>query len=89
MFLYNILHDHERRPWLDEKLIRVKDGEALFAAPLESLHANVAQAIEAVGVVLGQECPPPDGEPFPGLWRKYLVNLCVASGIDPSERAHE
>ena len=51
MFLDNLLLDHERRSWLDEKLIRLVDEDILFFTTLESLHANIPQAIEVVGSV--------------------------------------
>jgi hypothetical protein len=84
-FLRNLLFDLEGRPSLDEKLIRGEGEEALFAVTLESVHTDIAQAIEGVAYVLGKVCVLPDGEPFPRLWKKYPVNICVASGIDPAE----
>jgi hypothetical protein len=83
--LRNIFFDLEGRPCLDEKLIRGEGEEALFAVPLESVHTNIPQSIEGIGYVLGKVCVLPDGEPFPKLWKKYPVNMCVASGIDPAE----
>jgi hypothetical protein len=85
MFLYNLLHDQERRPWLDEKLFRVASEDVLFSATLESLHANIPQAIEAVISILGQECTQ-EGEPFPRLYNKIDDNFFLASGIDPNRR---
>jgi type IV secretion system coupling TraD/TrwB family protein len=85
MFLSNILFDHENRPYLDEKLIRAQDEEALFATTLESLHPDIPRAIEAVGYSLGQGTTLPDGEPLPRLSKTYKKNVCWASGIDPSE----
>ena len=87
MFLYNLLLDPERRPWLDEKLIRVAGEDALFFATLESIHANIPQAIEAVADVFGQTCTQ-DGEPFPRLYNKIEDNFLLASGIDPHRREH-
>ena len=85
IFLYHLLHDHERRPWLDEKLFRVAMEDVLFSTTLESLHANIPQAIEAVVGILGQECTQ-DGEPFPRLYNKIYENYFLASGIDPQRR---
>jgi Type IV secretion-system coupling protein DNA-binding domain len=87
MFLYNLLHDHEKRPWLDEKLFRAVGEDVLFSATLESLHANIPQAIEAMGVVLGQACTL-DGEPFPRLHKQFEDNFLLASGIDPHRPEH-
>ena len=86
MFLYNLLLDSERRPWLDEKLFRMADEDVLFYATVESLHANIPQAIEAVMSVVGQQCTQ-EGEPLPRLFNKIDVNLLLASGIDPHRRA--
>jgi hypothetical protein len=87
MFLYNLLLDPERRPWVDEKLFRVAGEDALFFATLESIHANIPQAIEAVTAVVGQACTQ-DGEPFPRLYKKIEDNILLASGIDPQLRQH-
>ena len=38
LFLYHLLHDQERRPWLDEKLFRVAMEDVLFSTTLEDLH---------------------------------------------------
>lgn len=79
-FLYNPLHDQERRQLLNEKLIRPGAEEVLFFAPLESLHEKIPEAIEEVGVILGRECTH-DGEPFPRLRKQYEENFIrVANG---------
>jgi hypothetical protein len=83
--LYSLLLDPEGRPWLDEKLIRLRPEDGLFFATLESLHENIPQAIEAVARVLGAECSK-DGEPLPRLWNKVENNFFLASGIDPHRR---
>jgi hypothetical protein len=88
MFLLNLLHDLEGRQWLDERLIRVDANEARFATTLESLHANVAGAIDTVVTVLGQGCTQ-DGEPFPRLYDKMEKNILLASGIDPDRRGNK
>jgi hypothetical protein len=85
LFLYNLLNDPERRPYLDEKLIRVQGEEVLFAATLESLHPDIPRAIDTLGLVLRDECSPPEGEPIPRLWKKYAENLCEANGVDPAQ----
>jgi hypothetical protein len=68
------------RPWLDEKLFRIAMEDVLFSTTLESLHANIPQAIEAVVGILGQECTQ-DGEPFPRLYNQIYENYFLASGI--------
>jgi hypothetical protein len=78
MFLYNPLHDGERRQLLNEKLIRPGTEELLFSASLESLHEKIPEAIEEVGVILGRECSG-DGEPFPRLYKQYEQNILQAS----------
>jgi hypothetical protein len=80
-----MLFDEKNRPFLDEKLIKAEDEEVLFASSLESLHPNIAWAVEAVGHSLGQGTTPPDGEPVPRLCKTYAINLFRASGIDPAE----
>ena len=87
MILLNLLLDPERRPWLDEKLIRIAGEDALFFATLESIHANIPQAIEAVADVFGQTCTQ-EGEPFPRLYKKIEDNFLHVSGIDPHRREH-
>jgi hypothetical protein len=78
MFLYNPLHDSERRQLLNEKIIRPGTEEVLFFAPLEGLHEKIPEAIEEVGVILGRECAQ-DGEPFPRLFKQYEQNFIRAS----------
>ena len=80
-----MLHDEERRPWLDEKLFRVAMEDVLFSTTLEGLHANIPQAIDAVVGILGQESTQ-DGEPLPRLWNQIYDNFFLASGIDPHRR---
>ena len=87
MILNNLLLDPEKRPWLDEKLIRIPIEDALFFATLESIHANIPQAIEAVTDVFGQTCTQ-DGEPLPRLYKKIEDNGLRASGIDPHRLEH-
>jgi hypothetical protein len=87
MFLYNLLHDQEGRPWLDEKLFRVADEDVLFSAGLESLHANIPEAIDSVMGILRQECTQ-EGHPLPCLYHTINNNLLLVSGIDPYRREH-
>ena len=74
MFLYNPLHDGERRQLLNEKLIRPEGEGLLFTASLESLHEKIPEAIEEVGLILGRECTQ-DGEPLPRLYKQYEQNF--------------
>ena len=85
LFLYHLVHDQERRPWLDEKLFRVAMEDVLFSTTLEGLHANIPEAIDAVVGILGQESTQ-DGDPFPRLYSQIYDNFCLASGIDPNRR---
>ena len=85
MFLFHLLHDEERRPWLDEKLFRVAMEDVLFSTTLEGLHANIPEAIDAVVGILGQESTQ-DGEPLPRLYSQIFDNFHLASGIDPHQR---
>jgi hypothetical protein len=84
MVVYWLLHDPERRLWLPRELIRVNEDEVPIPVSLDTLHANVARAIESMGAVLRHNCAS-DGEPLPGLWHKYRVNGDVASGIDRAD----
>lgn len=74
LFLYNPLHDGQRRQLMNEKLLRPGSEELLFSASLESLHERIPEAIEEVGVILGRECAQ-DGEPFPRLKKQYEANF--------------
>jgi len=87
MILYNLLLDREKRPWLDEKLIRVPIEDVLFFATLESLHANIPQAIGVLIDVFGQTCTQA-GEPLPRLYKKIEDNFLHVSGIDPHRLEH-
>jgi len=88
LFLYHLLHDDERRPWLDEKLFRVAMEDVLFFTTLEGLHADIPEAIESVMGILRQECTQ-DGEPLPRLYNIINNNLVLASGIDPHRQSRK
>jgi hypothetical protein len=87
LYVYNLLHDHERRIWLDKELFGGEREGATFTVSLLSLHANIAQAIEVVGRIFVDYCNTETGEPFPRLYDTLQNNVCRVSGVDPQRQA--